>query len=121
RRQPAASATAMEAPEIQPTATCRVLGFGAVAYILIAILLAVTGGLIENMSPLGLVGFILFAAAAALVHELIVGISAMHTGWFPAFAVALITLLLGILLGLPLTGLILLTGFSAATGPAFAD
>lgn len=121
RRQPAASATAVEAPEIQPTATRRVLGFGAVAYVLIAILLAVTGGLIENMSPLGLVGFILFAAAAALVHELIVGISAMHTGWFPAFAVALITLLLGILLGLPLTGLILLTGFSAATGPAFAD
>lgn len=121
RKQPAAAATKATEPEVRPSTTRRILGFGSIAYVLIAILLAVTGGLMEEMSLTGLVGFIVFAAAAALVHELIVGISAMHTGWFPAFAVALITLLLGILLGLPLTGLILLTGFSAATGPAFAD
>lgn len=45
----------------------------------------------------------------------------MHSGWFPAFAVALITLLLGITLGFPPDALALLTGFSVATGPAFAD
>ena len=45
----------------------------------------------------------------------------MHSGWFPAFAVALITLIIGILIGFPPVALGLLVGFSAATGPAFAD
>ena len=68
-----------------------------------------------------LIAFILYAAFAAFMHELIVGIAAMHAGWFPAFAVALITLLLGLLLGFPVTALVVLCGFSVATGPAFAD
>jgi uncharacterized oligopeptide transporter (OPT) family protein len=68
-----------------------------------------------------LIGFVVYAAFAAFVHELIVGISAMHAGWFPAFAVALITLIIGILLGFPPIALGLLVGFSASTGPAFAD
>jgi hypothetical protein len=55
------------------------------------------------------------------VHELIVGLAAMHSGWFPAFAVALITLVIGMLIGFPPVALALLVGFSAATGPAFAD
>jgi uncharacterized oligopeptide transporter (OPT) family protein len=45
----------------------------------------------------------------------------MHSGWFPAFAIALITLIIGILLGFPPIALGLLVGFSASTGPAFAD
>jgi uncharacterized oligopeptide transporter (OPT) family protein len=45
----------------------------------------------------------------------------MHSGWFPASAVALITLLIGVLIGFPLPALALLAGFSAATGPAFSD
>jgi uncharacterized oligopeptide transporter (OPT) family protein len=68
-----------------------------------------------------LVGFLVYAAFAALAHELIVGLAAMHSGWFPAFAVALITLVIGILIGFPPPALALLVGFSAATGPAFAD
>ena len=65
--------------------------------------------------------FVLFAATAALVSELVVGLSAMHSGWFPAFATALIFLVVGMLLGFPETPLALLVGFTAATGPAFAD
>lgn len=65
--------------------------------------------------------FVIYAAFAAFVHELIVGIAAMHSGWFPAFAVALITLIVGILIGFPPLALCILTGFTAATGPAFAD
>jgi hypothetical protein len=68
-----------------------------------------------------LVAFVVYAAFAAFVHELIVGISAMHAGWFPAFAAALITLIVSILLGFPPVALTLLVGFSASTGPAFAD
>jgi uncharacterized oligopeptide transporter (OPT) family protein len=65
--------------------------------------------------------FVLFAAFAALVTEIIVGIAAMHSGWFPAFAVTLISLIIGLILGFPPIALALLTGYTAATGPAFAD
>ena len=68
-----------------------------------------------------LAAFLIYAAFAAMVHELIVGLAAMHSGWFPAFAVALITLVIGMLIGFPPVALALLVGFSAATGPAFAD
>jgi uncharacterized oligopeptide transporter (OPT) family protein len=99
----------------------RALGLGSVGYIAIAVLIALLGGLIAELSPGMLVAFVVYAAFAAFVHELIVGISAMHAGWFPAFAVALITLIIGILLGFPPVALALLVGFSASTGPAFAD
>jgi uncharacterized oligopeptide transporter (OPT) family protein len=99
----------------------RALGAGSAGYVAIAVLIAVLGGLVGELSPGMLVAFVVYAAFAAFVHELIVGISAMHAGWFPAFAVALITLIVGILLGFPPVALALLVGFSASTGPAFAD
>jgi uncharacterized oligopeptide transporter (OPT) family protein len=99
----------------------RTIGLGSGAYVVIAALIALLGGLFSEMSPAMLVLFIVYAAFAALVHELIVGLAAMHAGWFPAFAVALITLVIGILIGFPAPALCLLVGFSAATGPAFAD
>lgn len=86
-----------------------------------AVVLAVLGGLIGDMSPLGIVGWVLFAAFAALVHELIVGLAAMQSGWFPSFAVTLIFLILGLAIGIPSVPLALLVGYVSATGPAFAD
>ncbi|MEX3978285.1 OPT/YSL family transporter [Paraburkholderia sp. EG287A] len=97
------------------------LRFGAIAYVALAALVALLSGIWNDMSPGMLVSFVLYAALAAFVHELIVGIAAMHSGWFPAFAVALITLLIGMLIGFPMVSLVVLCGFSAATGPAFAD
>ncbi len=106
----------------QPATEVRkALGLGAVGYIAIAALLALAGGLYSEMSIGMLIAFIVYAAFAAFFHELIVGIAAMHSGWFPAFAVALITLIVGILIGFPPLALCVLTGFTAATGPAFAD
>ncbi len=99
----------------------RALGLGTIGYLVIAVFLAVVGGLMSDMSIGMLILFVLYAAFAAYVHELIVGLAAMHSGWFPAFAVALITLIIGMLLGFPMPALALLVGFSAATGPAFAD
>ncbi|MBU5441190.1 OPT/YSL family transporter [Paenibacillus sp. MSJ-34] len=103
------------------TETSRSLIVGFVLYLIVSLIVAVIGGLITEMSVGMFIGFIIFAAFMAYVHELIVGISAMHSGWFPAFAVALITLIIGLLIGFPPTALALLVGFSAATGPAFAD
>ncbi|MBL5768288.1 hypothetical protein B5V88_05705 [Heyndrickxia sporothermodurans] len=99
----------------------QAFGYGFIAYLLIALALAFMGGVLTDMSPGMIAGFLLFAAIAAFAHELIVGIAAMHAGWFPAFAVALITLIIGILIGFPAPALALLVGFSASTGVAFAD
>ena len=99
----------------------RSLGLGAGAYLVIAVIIALAGGLAAQLSIGMLVAFLIYAAFAALVHELIVGLAAMHSGWFPAFAVALITLVIGMLIGFPPLALAMLVGFSAATGPAFAD
>ena len=99
----------------------RALGLGTIGYLVIAVFIAVVGGLMTDMSIGMLILFVLYAAFAAYVHELIVGLAAMHSGWFPAFAVALITLIIGMLIGFPMPALALLVGFSAATGPAFAD
>jgi uncharacterized oligopeptide transporter (OPT) family protein len=94
-------------------------GFGA--FVLAASALALLSGVGAQMTLPALLGFVLFAAVAALASELVVGIAAMHAGWFPAFATALIFLVLGLQLGFPPVPLSLLVGFTAATGPAFAD
>lgn len=118
------SATSQAAAEVETKADKeigRVFGIGFFAYLAVALIIAITGGIMTDMSLGMFIGYLLFAAFAAFVHELIVGISAMHSGWFPAFAVALITLIIGMLFGFPPVALALLVGFSAATGPAFAD
>jgi uncharacterized oligopeptide transporter (OPT) family protein len=104
-----------------PAEVRRSLGLGSTAYLVVALLIALLGGLAAQLSVGMLALFLVYAAFAALVHELIVGLAAMHSGWFPAFAVALITLVIGMLIGFPPIALALLVGFSAATGPAFAD
>jgi uncharacterized oligopeptide transporter (OPT) family protein len=86
-----------------------------------ACLMAALAGLHALMSYPMLALFIVFAAVAALVSALVVGIAAMHAGWFPAFATALIFLIVGTVAGLPATPLALLVGFTASGGPAFAD
>ncbi len=75
------------------------LGLGGAGYLIISALLVLAGGLWSEMSQPMLLLFVIYAAFAAFVHELIVDIAAMHSGWFAAFAVALITLIVGILLG----------------------
>ena len=99
----------------------RALAGGYVAFVVVAAGLALAAGLYAEMGTGMLAGFVVFAAFAALVSQLIVGVSAMHAGWFPAFATALIFLILGMLLGFPALPLAFLVGFTAATGPAFAD
>ncbi|WP_079193064.1 OPT/YSL family transporter [Streptomyces sp. CB02460] len=125
-QRPAAAATVAGHDEttaytVDEKALRRALVRGYALFVAGAVLLAVLGGLIGDMSPLGLLGWVLFAAFAALVHELIVGLAAMQSGWFPSFAVTLIFLVLGLLIGIPSVPLALLVGYVSATGPAFAD
>jgi uncharacterized oligopeptide transporter (OPT) family protein len=97
------------------------LTIGFFLYVLAAIGLALIGGAIADMSLGQIIVWVAYAAIAAMVSELIVGLSAMHAGWFPAFGTALAFLAIGLLLGFPAVPLALLTGFTASTGPAFAD
>ena len=97
------------------------LGKGFIAYIIIAIGLAFATGLYYEMSVGMLIIWIIFAAIAAIVSELIVGVSAMHSGWFPGFATALLFLIIGMMIGFPPLPLAILAGYTASTGPAFSD
>lgn len=99
----------------------RTFVVGSVLYMAGALILAAVGGILTQMSGWQIVIFILFAAVAAFSSEVIVGIAAMHSGWFPAFAVTLIMLVIGLLIGFPPAALALLAGYVATTGPAFAD
>lgn len=109
-------ATTVSRPQLR-----KVLTSGYVLYVVGALILATIGGLWAEMTPAAVIGWILFAAVAAVVHELIVGLAAMHAGWFPAFAVTLIFLIIGLVIQIPAVPLALLVGYCAATGPAFAD
>lgn len=122
RRAPSGTSAAQKEEDVRGASTLgRSLRLGGAGYLAIMVLLAAGTGVYTGMSPGMLVCFVVYGTFAAFVHELIVGIAAMHSGWFPAFAVALISLLIGILIGFPPEALVVLAGFSAATGPAFAD
>jgi len=94
---------------------------GYVLFVLGAIVMAVIGGLWTDMSLPWLIGFVIFTAVAAIATELMIGIAAMHSGWFPGVATTLIFLVLGALIGFPIGAMALVTGYAASTGPAFAD
>lgn len=110
-----------EEPTRTESGVRRTFAVGSVLYMVGALVLATAGGILTEMSVWQTVIFILFAALAAFSSEVIVGIAAMHSGWFPAFAVTLIMLVIGLLIGFPPAALALLAGYVATTGPAFAD
>jgi uncharacterized oligopeptide transporter (OPT) family protein len=89
--------------------------------IAIMLLMALVAGLASEMAPWMLLLFVVFAAVSALAAAILSGIAAMHSGWFPAFATALVCLLVGMALGFPPVPLALLVGFAASISPAFAD
>lgn len=99
----------------------RSLTRGFVLYLAGATVLALVGGLLTAMPVWQIVVFVLLAAASCIAAEFIVGLSAMHAGWFPAFATALVFLVIALLLGMPAEAVVLLAGFVAAGSPAFAD
>jgi uncharacterized oligopeptide transporter (OPT) family protein len=86
-----------------------------------ALVLSVFSGLYTEMSAGKLSLWVLWCTFSAIVAPILVGLSAMHSGWFPAFAISIIFLILGIFMEFPPQALILLTGYVASTGPCFAD
>ena len=97
------------------------MGLGYIAYAVVALGIAIVSGLLYEMSIGMFVAWILFAAVAALVSEIMVGIAAMHSGWFPGFATAFVFLIIGMLIGFPALPLGILVAYTASTGPCFSD
>jgi len=103
------------------------VGIATAAGLLVGLVAANTrrfaGSVLMRFTDLGLAipGLLLAAAIATILGRgtlsLVVGLAAMHAGWFPAFATALIFLIVGMLLGFPDLPLAVLVGFTAATGP----
>lgn len=94
---------------------------GGLFYFIVAVFLTLSTKIFTDMSWPMLIGFLAFATFASLMQEMVVGMAAMHSGWFPAMAASLISLILGLLIGFPPMALAVLVGFCIATGPAFAD
>ena len=58
----------------------RSMGLSGTASVLIAGIIALLGGPWSELSLGMLVAFVLYAALAVLLHEIIVGLAAMHAG-----------------------------------------
>ncbi|WP_286680495.1 OPT/YSL family transporter [Tepidanaerobacter sp. EBM-49] len=90
-------------------------------YILGAIILALISGIFANMTFGSIVLWTLWSGVSALIAAILVGLAAMHSGWFPGFAITIIFLTLGLFMGFPGLPLALLSGYVASSGPCFAD
>lgn len=99
----------------------KVLARGFVLYLGAATLVAFVAGLWTELSPLAMIGWILYVVATCLASQFIIGLSAMHAGWFPTFGTSLLFLTVGMVLGFPVPALVALCGVLIAGGPAFAD
>ena len=77
----------------------KALGGGYVAYLVVAILLAIITGIWSEMGVIQLIIWVIFSAFAAIASELIVGM----------------------LIGFPSLPLGILVAYTSATGPAFSD
>lgn len=91
------------------------------AYALGAVVTAAVTGIISNMAPGSLVLWVIWSAFSSTVAMMLVGMAAMHSGWFPAFAITTIFMTLGIFMGFDPLPLAVLTGYIGAAGPCFAD
>ncbi len=82
-----------------------------------AVVLAVMSGIWTEMPMEKLVIWVLWCTFSAIVAPILVGLSAMHSGWFPGFAVTIIFLSLGVFMGFPPHALILSPGMWPARAP----
>jgi len=106
---------------VSPESVKKTLSAHIVLFALGAVVLAVISRIWSEMPMQKLSIWVLWCTFSAIVAPILVGLSAMHSGWFPGFAVTIIFLSLGVFMGFPPHALILLTGYVASTGPCFAD
>lgn len=102
-------------------ATKKNLVMGVILFLVGALVLAIVSGIYSQLSPVQLILWLFWATFSAAASMLLVGMAAMHSGWFPAFAITTIFMTIGIFFGFPVIPLALLTGYVSSVGPCFAD
>ncbi len=113
--------TVQETFSVGREATKKAIGMGFVLFLAGAVALSLISGIWSEMSASTLSLWVAWSTISALVSPILVGLCAMHSGWFPGFAISIIFLSLGLFMGFPPAALALLTGYVASTGPCFAD
>ncbi len=116
-----AAETMQETYSVSKDATKKAIGMGFVLFLAGAVALSLISGIWSEMSASTLSLWVAWSTISALVSPILVGLCAMHSGWFPGFAISIIFLSLGLFMGFPPAALALLTGYVASTGPCFAD
>lgn len=101
--------------------TKKNLGLGVLLFLVGAFVLALVSGIVTELSIGKLILWLVWATFSATAAMLLVGMAAMHSGWFPAFAITTIFMTIGIFFGFPIIPLALLTGYVSSVGPCFAD
>lgn len=96
-----------------------VLSFGL--HVVGAVLTGVITGVLFDMSPLVMILWIIWTAFASVASMMLVGMAAMYSGWFPAFAITTIFMTIGVVMGFPPIAVAVLTGYISSVGPCFAD
>lgn len=102
-------------------ATKKNLGLGVLLFLIGALVLALVSGITSELGFGKLILWLIWATFSATAAMLLVGMAAMHSGWFPAFAITTIFMTIGIFFGFPMIPLALLTGYVSSVGPCFAD
>ncbi|MEM0100323.1 MAG: OPT/YSL family transporter [Desulfurococcaceae archaeon] len=92
-----------------------------VMWIIGAFITGVLTGLNGSMNPVLFIIWALYTGFQAWFTTLICGLSGMYAGWFPAFATALASLVISLLLGFPPLAAGISVAYVAATGPGMAD
>lgn len=99
----------------------KALWQSAVLFLAGAVILSLVSGILTSMSAAQILVWIAWATFSAVVSTVLVGMCAMHSGWFPGFAITVIFLTLGIFMKIPAVPLALLTGYVTSTGPCLSD
>lgn len=86
-----------------------------------SLVLALISGIVGDMGFGQLVIWVLWTGFSSAVAMLLVGMAAMRSGWFPAFAITTIFMTFGVLMGFSPLSVAIMTGYISSTGPCFAD
>lgn len=106
---------------VSPEQTKKNLRKAVIMFLVSTIVLAIISGVVTRLSIGRLILWIIWATFSATASMLLVGMAAMHSGWFPAFAITTIFMTIGMFFKFDIVSLALLTGFVSSVGPCFAD
>jgi len=99
----------------------KTIGLAFGLHVVGAVLVGLVTGVIFDMGAGLIILWVIWTAFASVASMMLVGMAAMYSGWFPAFAITTIFMTLGVLMGFPPIAVAVLTGYISSVGPCFAD